>query len=64
MVISALERRVKKLEAQQANSGPKPNTPEWRAHWEQKLAAILNGEEAGEPGCIPLDVWDALTAAD
>jgi hypothetical protein len=56
-----LEHRIQKLEALHNGTGPKLNSPEWRAHWEQKLAAILSGEEAGEPGCIPLDVWDALT---
>ncbi len=61
MVIGALERRVKKLEALLTDGGGlKPHSPEWRAHWEQRLTRILSGEEPGEPGCIPLEVWDAV----
>jgi hypothetical protein len=61
----SLERRVQKLEALLTDgSGLKPNSPEWLAYWEQKLAKIASGDERGEPGCIPLAVWDALTDAD
>ena len=63
--MTGLERRVKKLEALLTDSsGLKARSPEWRAHWEHRLTSILGGEEAGEPGCIPLEVWDSVTGTD
>ena len=63
--MSNILRRLQKLEALLTDgSGLKPNTPEWRDYWEQKLKRIASGEEPGGPGCIPLQVWDALTDAD
>lgn len=65
MPMSNLLRRLQKLEARLTDaSGLKPNSPEWQAYWEKKLAEIANGHEPGKPGCIPLEVWDALTVAD
>ena len=56
-----LVRRVQRLEVQLTDgSGLKAHSPEWQAHWEQRLTRILSGEEPGEPGCIPLEVWDAV----
>lgn len=33
-------------------------------YWERRVTRILNGEQKGQPGCIPLDVWDAIGDAD
>lgn len=56
-----LERRVQKLEAKLTDvTGLRAHSPEWHAHWEQKLARIVNGDVPGEPGSIPLEVWDAI----
>ena len=60
-----LVRRVQRLEVQLTDgSGLKAHSPEWQAHWEQRLTRILSGEEPGEPGCIPLEVWDAVGNPD
>jgi hypothetical protein len=58
-----LQTRLRKLEAKLTDgSGFRPQSPEWRDHWVRRLQRIFSGEEAGEPGCIPLDVWDAMDA--
>ena len=63
--MTGLERRVKNLEALLTDpSGLKAHSPEWQAHWEQRLTSILSGGEPSEPGCIPLEVWDALGGTD
>ena len=60
-----LVRRVQRLEVQLTDgSGLKAHSPEWQAHWKQRLTRILSGEEPGEPGCIPLEVWDAVGNPD
>lgn len=56
-----LVRRVQRLEVQLTDgSGLKPHSPEWQAHWEQRLTKILSSAKSGEPGSIPLEVWDAV----
>jgi hypothetical protein len=56
-----LESRVQRLESRLTDgTGLKPHSPEWLAHWEDALARIVGGEEPGEPGDIPLEVWDAI----
>jgi hypothetical protein len=56
-----LRRRLRKLEAQLTDSsGFRPHSQAWLGYWEQRLHAILAGEEPGKPGCIPLEVWDAV----
>ena len=63
--MSNILNRLRKLEMRLTDaSGLKPHSPEWQAYWEQKLARIANGDDRGDPGCIPLEVWDALTVAD
>ncbi len=58
----ALQKRLQRLEARLTDgSGRRPHSPEWLAYWDQKLTRILTGEEPGEPGCIPLEVWDAFS---
>ena len=61
----SLERRVRKLEAVLTDgSRLRPNSPEWSDYWARRVSRILAGEEAGEPGCIPLEVWDAVGNPD
>jgi hypothetical protein len=63
--VASLLQRIRKLEACLTDgSGLKPRSPEWQEYWEHKLARIVSGDEAGDRGCIPLEVWDALTVAD
>ena len=60
-----LLQRIRKLEERLTDgSGLKPCSPEWHAYWERKLVGIVTGDDSGDPGCIPLEVWDALTVAD
>jgi len=33
-------------------------------YWERRVSRILNGEQKGQPGCIPLEVWDAIGDTD
>ena len=57
----ALQRRLRRIEALVVDgSGLRPKSPEWVDHWMSRLSRILAGEEPGAPGCIPLDVWDAI----
>jgi hypothetical protein len=59
-----LHSRLQKLEAQIIDgSGFRPHSLEWLDYWVQRVTGILIGETAGAPGCIPLEVWDALGAA-
>ena len=54
-------KRVQRLEAQLSDgTGLRTHSPDWQAHWERKLALIVSGEEPGEPGSIPLEIWDAI----
>jgi len=60
-----IQSRLRRLETRLSDgSGLRPRSPEWLEHWARRLNAILRGEEAGLPGCIPLDVWDAIGTAD
>ena len=55
-----VERRLEKLEARLTDrSGYRPHSDEWADFWARKIHRILTGEEPAEPGCIPLEVWDA-----
>jgi hypothetical protein len=59
--LRSLERRIQKLETNLGDrSRLRRSSPEWQSYWEQKLAEIANGDEPGESGYIPLEVWDAL----
>jgi len=63
--VIAIERRLQKLEALLSDgSGLRPDSPEWLDYWAQRVSRILTGEESGEPGCIPLEVWDAIGNPD
>ena len=65
MSMSRLQTRLRKLETQFTDgSGLRPRSPEWLDYWERRLNRILSGEEPGEPGCIPLEVWDGIPLAD
>ena len=60
-----LRRRLKNLEAQLTDgSGLRPHSAGWLDYWAQRVSKILTGEAPGDPGCIPLEVWDAVGAAD
>jgi hypothetical protein len=62
--MARFERRLRKLEAQLIDrSGLVPYTQQWLDYWFSKLERIVNGEEPGEPGCIPLEAWDAIMEA-
>ena len=62
--VSRLECRVKRLEARLTDdSGLRPHSAEWLDHWLEKLRLIAEGGEPGEPGSIPLEVWDAVDLA-
>ena len=57
--------RLRRLETRLSDgSGLRPRSPEWLEHWARRLNAILCGEDPGSPGCIPLEVWDAIGDAD
>jgi hypothetical protein len=59
-----LQRRLRKLEAQLTDScGLVPHSQKWLEHWEQRISRMLTGEEPGTPGCIPLEVLDAVREA-
>jgi hypothetical protein len=63
--VVGLERRVQKLEALLSDgSGLRPDSPEWLDYWARKASRILTGEEPGQPGCIPLEVWDVVGNPD
>jgi hypothetical protein len=65
MAVSRLRGRLRRLETRLTDvNGLRPQSPEWWEHWARRLQSIFSGEEPGEPGCIPLDVWDAIEAAD
>ena len=58
------ERRLQKLEAQLTDrSGLVPHTKAWMDYWLPRVDRIISGEDPGEPGCIPLAVFDAIIAA-
>jgi len=62
--VQRLQSRLRKLEAQIIDgSGFRPHSLEWLDYWARRVTGILIGETAGAPGCIPLEVWDALGAA-
>jgi len=55
------ERRLRKLEARLTDrSGVVPNTEAWWDYWLPRVDSLIIGEEPGEPGCIPLEVCDAI----
>jgi hypothetical protein len=59
-----LRRRLRKLEGQLTDgSGLVPHSQTWLHHWEQRSYRMLTGEEPGTPGCIPLEVLDAVREA-
>jgi hypothetical protein len=59
-----LHRRLRKLEAQLTDScGLVPYSQKWLEYWEQRISRMLTGEEPGEPGCIPLEAYDAVREA-
>ncbi len=61
--MARFERRLRKLEAQLIDrSGLIPHTQEWMDYWFSKLERISSGKEPGEPGCIPMEAWDAIFA--
>jgi hypothetical protein len=61
MPVLQLARRIQRLEAQLTDAtGLRPQSREWRAHWEEQLSKIVSGGEAGEPHTIPLEIWDAI----
>ena len=61
--MARFERRLRKLEAQLIDrSGLVPHTQQWLDYWFSKLERLAAGEEPGEPGCIPLEAWDAIFA--
>jgi hypothetical protein len=56
-----LERSIRRLETQLTDgTGLRPDSPQWRAHWEEQLSKIVRGDEPGEPHSIPLEIWDAI----
>ena len=60
-----LRTRLRKLEAQLIDgSGLRPRSREWMDYWRGRVTRVLNGEGKGTPGCIPLEVWDAIGDAD
>ena len=59
----SLERRLRNLEARLTDrSGLVPYTEAWWDYWMPRVDRIISGEEPGEPGCIPLQVLDAIIA--
>jgi hypothetical protein len=65
MAISRLRSRLRKLEGRFTDeSGLRPRSQEWLAHWARRMQRIFSGEELGTPGCIPLEVWDGIDVAD
>jgi hypothetical protein len=57
-------RRLRKLEAQLTDScSLVPYSQKWLEYWEQRIYRMFTGEEPGEPGCISLEVVDAVREA-
>jgi hypothetical protein len=62
--MARLERRLRKLEARLTDrSGLVPHTKAWWDSWMPRVDRVITGEEAGEPGGIPLEVCDAIIAS-
>jgi hypothetical protein len=62
--MSRLLTRLRKLEAQLTDrSGLVPHTQPWWDYWLPVFDSVMSGERS-EPGCIPLEVWDAIIAAE
>jgi hypothetical protein len=63
VILLRLQSRLRKLEAKLGDgSGLRPHSQPWLDHWGRLLQRIFSGDEPSEPGCIPLDVWDAIDA--
>jgi hypothetical protein len=61
--MSNILRRLQKLEAYSTDrSGYPPHSPAWLEYWLGRLNRILSEEEPGTAGCIPLEVWDAISS--
>lgn len=61
--MSNLVGRLQKLEAHATDrSGFAPQSGAWLGYWLCRVTRILSGEEPAAAGCIPLAVWDAITA--
>jgi hypothetical protein len=62
--MARLESRLRKLEARLTDrSGLVPHTEAWWDYWMPRVDRLITGEEAGEPGGIPLAVCDAIIAS-
>ena len=62
--MSNLLTRLRKLEAKLTDrSGLVPRTKRWLDYWLPKVDSVIRGE-LSEPGCIPLEVIDAVVAGD
>jgi hypothetical protein len=62
--MARLERRLRKLEARLTDrSGLVPHTKAWWDYWMLRVDRLITGEEAGEPGGIPLQVCDAIVGS-
>jgi hypothetical protein len=60
--MSNILRRLQKLEAHSTDrSGYPPHSQAWPEYWLGRLNQILSEGEPGTPGCIPLEVWDAIS---
>ena len=63
--MSNLNRRLRNLEARLTDSsGLVPHSQVWRDYWFPKVDRMLSGQEPAPPGSIPLEVVDAILAAD
>ena len=59
--MSKFLRRINKLEARLTDpSGFAPNSLQWLSYWTDRVSAIFGEPDCGTPGCIPLQVVDAL----
>jgi len=59
--MSRILRRLQKLEAHSTDrSGFPPHSQAWFDYWLDRLNQILSEDDPGAPGCIPLEVWDAI----
>ncbi len=62
--MSNLRRRLEKLQARLTDStGLVPHSKEWSEYWEERIDRLISGADPGEPGCIPIEVLDAVPAS-
>ena len=62
--MARFEGRLRKLEARLTDrSGLVPHTKAWWDYWMLRVDRLITGEEAGKPGCMPLEVCDAIVTS-